>query len=339
MPKGLLGASPRGGAGSPLDRELADAVRGAKAVGVVRALNPAPDPNLTALLAPVIQTVGEQLADQVRRTGQAPTADEVTDKIKRLLDLKTLNAIENPQPAPQPTSATEMMGLAQAAASIHQGAAETALAQAEQERVRRAEAEDSAGAQASYARQDEATKWAAVLEMTKDTNATVINLMQQLAAQQRQADLAGFQQTLSAINDKLEIHTAAQARELEARERLHASDLAAKDREAEFKLRELDYQHKLAAAPRSETPQDLLNKTWAEQQGRLIRVEADDKEAEAVARREREHITNDIYQDVREELPGLLKGVAGFLGGSAPAVRNGIPPVPPPAPAPIEEPS
>lgn len=335
MPKGLLGASPRGGNASPIDRELADAVRGAKAVGVVRALNPAPapDPNLTAVLAPVLTEWGNQMVDQMRRTGQPPSQDDVAAAIKRAVDLRTLKALDDPPAAPAPTTATEMMALAQGAASIHQGAAETALAQAEQERQRRAEAEEGAAGQAAYARQDEAAKWGTMLEMLKDSNAMVLNLYQQSFAQQMQAQASQYAQTLAAINDKLEVHTAAQARDLESRERLHQADLAAKEREAEFKLKELDYQHKLAAGPRSVTPQDVLNQIWAEQKGRELKLEVDDKEAEAAARRERSALSNDILADVKDSLPNLLKGASQFFGGPAPVARHGIAPTPPPPPA------
>ena len=332
MPKGLLGASPRGGGGSPLDRELADAVRGAKAVGVVRALNPAPapDPNLTAVLTPILTEWGNQMVDQMRRTGQAPTQDDVSAAIKRAIDLRTLKTLDEGLPTPQPTSATEMMGLAQAAASIHQGAAETALAQAEQERQRRAEAEENAAGQAAYARQDEAGKWGAMLEMVKDSNAMVLTLYQQSFAQQMQAQAAQHAQTLSAINEKLEVHTAAQQRDLESRERLHAAELAAKEKEAAWALERVKLEHAMAAAPRSDSPQEIMNRHWAEQQSRLFKIEADDKEEEARQKRERGDETTEILSTVREHIGPVLNGLGSFLGGPAPVVRHGIPPVPPP---------
>lgn len=328
MPKGLLGASPRGGNASPLDRELADATRAAKAVGVIKQLAPPPaqDPSLAALLAPVVQTLGEQLADQVRRTGQPPTTDDVTEKIKRLLDLKTLSAIDSPPPAPQPTSATEMMALAQGAASIHQGAAETALAQAEQERQRRAEAEENAAGQASYARQDEASKWAIVMKMTETQNDTILAMMERLSTQAAAAREAQYTQQLAAINEKLDAYSAAHKAELATTERLHAADLTAKEKEAAWALEKLKLEHALAAAPRSDSPQEVMNRHWAEQQSRLFKIEADDKEEEARQKRERGDEITSVLSSINEH---ILPNLGAFIAGPG-APRRSIPPVPPP---------
>lgn len=329
MPKGLLGASPRGGSASPLDRELADATRAAKAVGVIRQLAPAPtaDPALTAVLTPILTEWGTQMVEQMRRTGQPPSQDDVSAAIKRAVDLKTLKSLDEAPSAPQPTTATEMMALAQGAASIHQGAAETAMAQAEQERQRRAEAEENAAGQASYARQDEAGKWSTMLKITQDNNALMLALYKDLALQQQQALIDKHAQQLAAINEKLDVYSTAHKRELDTTERLHAADLEAKEKEAAWALDKLRLEHQLAAAPRSETVQDMLNKTWAEQQGRLMKLEADDKEEEARQKRERSDEFTSLLSDFREH---VLPNVGQFLGGPAPVVRHGIPPVPPP---------
>lgn len=339
MPKASwVQQGPRGGNSTPLEREVAAQVKQVGAVATAAQLQrlgqPTGDPTLQGLVAPIVEEIGRQMAERLRTTGEPPSPDEVTSAIKAAVGAKILKTLDGPDPgAAGPQTAQDVLAMAKGAADIHRDAAATAMEQAEQERQRRQEAEESLGQAAQAARQDEGNKWAVVLELSQKNHDQVLTMMQQLTTLQLTNQQQSFQSTIDAINQKLDLHTAAQQRELEAKERLHAADLAAKEREAEFKLKELDYQHKLTAGPRSATPQDVLNQIWAEQKGRELKLEVDDKEAEAAARRERSALSNDILADVKDSLPNLLKGASQFLGGPAPVARHGIAPTPPPPPA------
>jgi len=323
MPKGLLQG---GGGASPVERQLAEAVRDAKAVGVVRALQPSPTDPLASL------STALDVLNKFRAATETP-AKELDDVEKALKRAADAIAVKHLEPDAAPHTAHEMLDMARAAVEIHQGAAQTALAQEEAERARRQEAEESAGAQASYARQDEANKWATLLTVTKESNGTVLSLMERLFSQQLSTQQTQFQQTLAQINEKLDATREAFTQRLEAERQLHAQELSQREKEEQWKLERLKLTQELQAAPRAASPQDTLNQIWAQAEGKKLLVGAEEYEAEAKAKRERAEIVNEVLDTVRENTGPVLRAIANLGGASTGAPRNGIPATLPPAPA------
>lgn len=326
MPKNLLRG---GGAASPVERELAETLRDAKAASVVRALTPAPADPLTSL------NTALDVLTKFRTATEAPAKelDDVEKALKRAADAIAVKSLDPASAAPAPASGQEMVEMARSAVEIHRTAAQTALEQEAAERERRQEAEATVGQAAASAREDEASKWSAMIAIQKDNNQTVLTMMEQMFGQQLTAQQQSFQQTLAAINEKLDLKTAVAQAESEARERLHAAELTQREKEAQWALERLKFEHELQAAPRAATPQDALNQIWAQAEGKKLLVSAEDFEAEAKAKRERAEIGNDILDSVRENIGPVLRGLANLGGASQGAPRNGIPATPPPPPA------
>ncbi len=97
-----------------------------------------------------------------------------------------------PQVMPGPASITEAVNAASGISQIHREAAQTALEQAEQERLRRQEAEESVGSAAEAARKDEANRWQAITDMTNTLRAEITSIREeshqaQLAAKESEA--------------------------------------------------------------------------------------------------------------------------------------------------------
>lgn len=110
---------------------------------------------------------------------------------------------------PAAGSLTEAVAAAAGVANLHRGAADTALALADQERDRRVEAEERAGGAFQAGQQEANSVWSKFAEITQGYQGTILALVQEghkaqvEALQQRQADV------LAQINENIKAALAA----------------------------------------------------------------------------------------------------------------------------------
>lgn len=290
-------------------------------------LNPAParDANLDAVLKPVLESVGRQIAERVAATGQAPSQDETDRMLDRTLNRLTKSTVirqlsqgQDPTAAaPGPTTAQQFTEMTRAAVEIHRGAAETALHQAEDERQRRIEAENDVGGavEAAVAREEARNDF--ILKLFQTQSASELQRERDLAQLRLEVAQANKDAALAEINRKIDQVIGTYERQIQGLEARHASETAriAAEHVKDLKIAELTHQYDLVSkmVPRADTPQDIVNRAWAEAQSAKLRDDAETEKALNTERIQTQQQFTELLKKGVEVLPdaavGLLQGI------------------------------
>ena len=305
----------------------------------------------------------------VKQRVEATPRDEVTRLVRTMREneelrgIGMLHAAMNGGGAQQPQQSEttkEIIGMAQAVATLQQGAATTALSVADLERKRRIEAEQEAGAAAEAARVEEREKAEGMVGVIKEITALTLKYQQDSAQMQQQLAAASGEAQLAAI--RAEIVGANQAQELRLKlvEERYERQLEKEREERQRLQQERDYYARpktfqdhqadlMSAALREGRVSDLLNvlgvnrsKTPQEQLDELhVKLYEEEKRAEIAGKVEDREQRSQIIQEGLGMLGQIAQTLAGASGNPVGApFRNGLPSDPPgmdepPAGAPV----
>lgn len=317
----------------PASVELATTVRDFRNAKLAKEMTEMGQPQhstVEAIITPILKAVGEDLVGRMRETGRAPTGTDVDAALARALDrasaTKALEVMDPGSRGPQPNSTADLTAMARAAVDIHQGTADSALRLADAERERRLEAEDSVGAAAAHAREEERTKALSQIDFVRESASEIRSLMKDVYEER----LVNKETTHQAAIERMEqLAKDAVSRVTGAYEqRLH-------EQEQRFELEKLSINkdHEIEKlrmqTPHGKTPQDVVNDAWAEATADDLKESAAikrDKLRQELANSER---TGDLLEQGINMVPQLL---GALVGAGQPTPRNGIPGNPPPIP-------
>lgn len=304
----------------PVSRQLVTAVQDLRYGQLLKTLaNGEDDSTMQAIMKPLLEEVAGRLRQEFaagRNPKQEDTNAMLADHLKQRLTMKQLEALD--RDSGTQGSPKDIMAFAEGAVNIQKAAADTALAAADRERQLRLEAEQNAGANAEYARQEEQQKANQQIELMDKMYQNMMAMTEKMADQRFQFAETLHQSALASIQKQAEDAIArisgSTQEAMATKEQLH---------EREKEILKLQFGHELEkhkiAMPLDKDPQYLHQMNYVYHNRRLQDAELAklEKETESKLKTDetiRESIPQ-IIQTVRELTSGGLSFANPFAGG------------------------
>ena len=312
--------TPRGATPTdPIHTQLKNAAADARNAAILKSLRgDGDDESLRAILAPILNEMGQQMVQQMRG-GQAPKQDDVTEwlnqRLKQKILMKELDGDDN-RHAPK-----DVMAFAEGAVNIQKAAADTAMSVAEKERQLRLEAEQNMGAAADYARQDEQQKANQTIAMMDKMQTMVLGMMKESHAKELEFKdyqaKSAFERLEKMTADAIDRLSRTHEETQKAQEATHQKELALREMQHELALLKMQ-----SSLPTGTDPDYL----W-----KLAQLEdhKERKQLERMHMHDEHEVKQATYKLIHDELPKRLDQWMQIVGKGKVAAGNPLAQMPP----------
>jgi hypothetical protein len=328
----------------PVSRELARTVRDLRNAEVVSRLTQGPPPPEEEAerrgLAKVVEMAVEKLLSKAEQADQRPTSSEVSQAVREAVEqygavaaLRELKRLAEPQPSePRPETSDQLLRMATGAAEIHRAAAETAMREREAYENRLRDLMATRDREIQQAKQESEAQAKTLLELVKETLENQHRLNLEVQKREYESSLSSLEKRIEEIEKRYE----EKFRQLTAE---YQTKLAIEQERHKHELEKLQLQNQIQKLqeqiPKAQTPEEIIQRGYAEEYVRGLREQREAQKREAEARA---GLVEDVRKLVQQHGPDLVRLVDKGLSiaGARPNGAEVIPDLPPP-PAPATE--